>query len=466
MIEAKVPPQSKEVEANLLGILMVVQGTVSKTIQELKPDDFYVTLHQNIYRAIIKLHTSNEAVDMISVIEKLVELKINIEPYDVVKLTTPVVGSQSLDTYIRVVKEKSILRKIINVTSTFNSNAYDESNNPNELLGQLLSQTSAILQAQQGKNIELFADVIVKAIKQMQEASTREGNLIGIPSSIPSLSRRTLGYVAPDLTIIAAGTSEGKSTLMLNEAKKAAKEGKNVAIFSLEMSNIQLVLKIFNDELNIDMNRLRMGKLSEREWETLNGTIIDRLADLKIFMYDIGGLSIVEFQSIVQTLKAKYGPDFIVFVDYLQLMTTTGVQEKFSNREGQVSYISRQLKATCKNENIPIVALSQLKRIPDKRMYNKDDLRESGAIEQDADKIFFIYRPHYHKIYNDEDGKPYSEDDAFIQVEKERLGEIGVIPVRFNGRFSRFEDKGLIPVKHLSTVSANFDEGYRETEPF
>jgi replicative DNA helicase len=456
-MDARVPPNNKELESALLGILMVYQGTVTKVINELRSEDFYVPIYAKMYETICLLHHKGHATDVLSVVEQLVSEKSNIEPYEVTKTTLKVLGPEPAETYAVNIKEKSLLRKVIKLTMEINNAAYDETNEARKVLGNLLSQTSAILQEQQGKNVELFQDVIVRAIKQMQDASVREGNLIGIPSSIPALSKLTLGYVAPDLTILAAGTSEGKSTFMLNEAKKAAKEGKNVAIFSLEMANVQLVLKIFNDELNIDMVRLRTGKLEEWEWQELYQKIVVGLSHLNIFMYDIGGLSILEFQTIIKQLKAKHGDDFIVFLDYLQLMTTTGVQEKFSNREGQISYISRQLKGTCKNENIPIVALSQLKRITEKRMYNKSDLRESGAIEQDADKIFFIYRPHYHKIYADEDGKPYTEEDAFIQVEKERLGETGVIPVRFNGRFSRFEDKST-PVTSLKKIDNVYEQ--------
>lgn len=438
--ELKLPPQAKEIEANVLGVLLVVPNTADVVMRNICVNDFYAPLHQIIYKAMWKLNMRGEALDYLTVFQQINANGDKVELYELTKLTNSVIGSQYLDSWLRLIKEKSLSRQIIKETSKYNDRAYTEDQAPNEILGDLLSSINKIMQSQQSKTVETFQDVMTQAVKQMQEAAKVENAVIGITTSINSLDKITLGFSAPDLIILAAGPGEGKSTLMLNAAKAAALSGKKVCVFSLEMRNYQLMLKIFSSELDIEVSKLRSGKLTTTEWQELTALMLDKLAELQIFMNDIGGLSIIELISIVRSLKVKEGID-IVFVDYLLLLNTTGCGERFGTREEKVNYISKQLKALAMDLNIPVVALTQLSRIKEKRMYQLNDLRESGAIEQDADMVLFVYRPKYNKIDNDSKGNAYTDEDAFVIIEKNRLGATGLVPVRFKEKFNRFEDK-------------------------
>jgi len=392
----KIPPQALELEDAVLGAVMLEKDAILQIIDILKPESFYKEEHQKIFQAIIDLASSNRAIDLLTVTEELRKKKELDEvggPVYITQLTTKVASAAHIEFHARIVAQKHIQRELIRVSSEIQGRAFDESTDVDDLLDFSESELFNIAQGNIKKESQKVNVLIKEAIIQIEEASKRADSLIGIPSGFTKLDRLTNGWQNSDLVIVAARPSMGKTAFVLTMARNMAVEhGRSVAIFSLEMASLQLVNRLIVAETELPSNRIRNGKLADFEWEQLDYKI-KKLVDASIFIDDTPAISIFELRAKARRLKRQHNMDILI-IDYLQLMT--GTPDTRGNREQEVSTISRALKSIAKELNIPVIALSQLNRSVEIRSGTKrpqlSDLRESGAIEQDADMVIFVLR--------------------------------------------------------------------------
>ncbi len=448
----KIPPQAVEIEEAVLGAIMLEKDAVIEILDILKPESFYKDEHQTIYRAILDLSTQDKAIDILTVTEQLRkrdELEDIGGPHYITQLTGRVASAAHLEFHARIVAQKYIQRELIRVSSEIQNRAFDQSIDVNDLLDFSESELFNIAQGNIKKETAKLNVLIKEAINQIEEASKREDNLSGIPSGYTQLDRLTSGWQKSDLVIIAARPSMGKTAFILSMARNMAVDhNKPVAIFSLEMSSLQLVNRLIVSETELASDRIRNGKLADYEWEQLDYRI-KNLEEAPIYIDDTPAISIFELRAKCRRLKRQYDVEAIV-IDYLQLMT--GTAETRGSREQEVSNISRALKGIAKELDVPIIALSQLNRSVEIRSGNKrpqlSDLRESGAIEQDADMVIFIHRPEKYGFMEDEEGNSL-KGLAEIILAKHRNGPIGDIHLRFRDEFAKFielEDEYLAPI--------------------
>ncbi len=446
----KMPPQAVELEEVVLGAIMLEKDAIISVIDILKPESFYVDAHQKIYKAIIDLFSKDQPIDILTVTEELRKQEVLNEvggPYYIAQLTSRVASAANIDFHARIIQQKYIQRELIRVSTEIQNQAYDDSVDVNDLLDFAESQLFEVAQGNIKKESVAINLVVAEAIKQIEEAGKREDNLSGVPSGFTKLDAITLGWQNSDLIIVAARPSMGKTAFILSMARNMAIDHKrSVAIFSLEMSSLQLVNRLISIETELPSNRIRNGKLSIDEWRQLESKI-KPLENAPIFIDDTPGISIFELRAKCRRLKKKHDIQVII-VDYLQLMT--GPPETKGNREQEVSIISRSLKGLAKELNVPVIALSQLNRSVESRTGNKrpqlSDLRESGAIEQDADVVCFIHRPEKYGMLVDEEGNS-TIGIAEIIVAKHRNGAVGDIKLRFREHIARFVDLDeLVPL--------------------
>lgn len=440
------PPQAQDLESAVIGALMLEAQALDKVLPILKADDFYVSAHERIYNAIVTMFVAGKSIDFMTVCNQLRqsgELEMVGGSYFVTSLTRDVISSAHIEDHARIVKQKSLLRKLIAICGTGVSNAYEDSQDVFDLITKVQLELSQIENEVKGQSVSMLKSVMTKTMGEMYEAGENESDMIGIATGFRDFDRITLGLTEPDLIVVAGGAGEGKSTFVLQMFKNMADSGIPVAFFSLEMNNRQLVWKMFSNVADLDIKTIRRGKLSQEKWQVINQQV-ERSQDVPLYLYDQGGLSIYELRSISRSLKAKYKIK-AVGVDYLQLLTVEGATQKFGIREQEVNHISKQLKGMAKELQIPVIALSQLNRMEkgSKRLYNLGDLRDSGAIGQDADGVIFIWRPVYHGIYtftlfNEEIS--FVDDDCVVLISKWRLGDTGYYRMKFKGASSRFED--------------------------
>jgi replicative DNA helicase len=439
----KVPPQAIELEEAVLGAIMLEKDAILQIIDLLKPESFYKDEHQKIFQAIIDLTSSNRAIDLLTVTEELRKKKQLDEvggPVYITQLTSRVASAAHVEYHGRIVAQKHIQRELIRVSSEIQSRAYDESTDVDDLLDFSEAELFIIAQGNIKKESQKVNVLIKEAILQMEEASKRADSLIGIPSGFTKLDGMTNGWQNSDLVIIAARPSMGKTAFVLTMARNMAVEhNRAVAIFSLEMASLQLVNRLIVAETELPSNRIRNGKLADFEWEQLDYKI-KKLVDAPIFIDDTPAISIFELRAKARRLKRQHNVDILI-IDYLQLMT--GTPDTRGNREQEVSTISRSLKGIAKELNIPVIALSQLNRSVEIRSGNKrpqlSDLRESGAIEQDADMVMFIHRPEKYGMMEDENGNSL-RGLAEIILAKHRNGPIGDVILRFKDEFAKFTE--------------------------
>ncbi|HNY55700.1 MAG TPA: replicative DNA helicase [Chitinophagales bacterium] len=449
-VYGKIPPQALELEVAVLGAILIEKEAFNAIASFIRPECFYVDAHSTIYQACTNLFVKSQPIDSLTVTEELRnngKLEEIGGAYYLSDLTNKVASSANIVHHARIIFQKYMQRSAITISNTIINKAYEDVTDPFELLEKAQLQFSNITENLKNSKVSHIANIALMTISQMKENQGKDLVHLGLTSGLSKIDNITLGFCKPDLIIIAGGTSEGKSTLALQIAKHVSINNK-VAFFSLEMSNQQLVWKVFSSEINASVAQIRKGKLSTEQWQKLESDVYDDLVKSNFYLYDEGGLSIFDLVSICRTLKAKQGLDMIV-IDYLQLLTATGADIKFGIREQEINFISKKLKALAKELNIPVIALSQLSRIEKgtKRLYKLSDLRESGAIEQDADGVMFVFRPHYHDIrdmkINGEE-MIFSENDTIIQFAKWRLGETGMTMLKFNKECSRFEDPSFL----------------------
>jgi len=438
----RVPPQAIDMEEAVLGAIMLEKEAIITVIDILKPESFYKDVHQRIYEAILLLNQRELPVDLYTVTEELRsedELDNIGGPVYLTQLTSKVVSAAHVEFHAKIVAQKFIQRELIRVTSEIQSRAFDDSNDINELLDYSENELFQIAEGNIKKEVAPLNIVLKEAIHEIEEASKREDALVGVPSGFTKLDRLTSGWQKSDLIIIAARPSMGKTALALSMARNMAIDHKkSVAVFSLEMSAVQLVNRLIVAETELPSNRIKNGRLKEDEWKQLE-TKIKILEDASIYIDDTPAISVFELRAKCRRLSAQHKLD-IAIVDYLQLMT--GPRDAGS-REQEVSSISRSLKSISKELNVPILALSQLNRSVEVRGGNKrpqlSDLRESGAIEQDADMVVFIHRPEKYGFTTLDNDMP-SKGIAEIILAKNRNGPVDDVLLRFREERAQFID--------------------------
>jgi replicative DNA helicase len=450
MIYGKVPPQAKELEEAVLGAIMLEKGAFDAVIEILKPECFYVDSHQRIFRAMQSLANKSQPIDILTVVEELrsrEELDLVGGPYYVTKLTNAVVSSANIEAHSRIVLQKFIQRELIRISGEIISDAYEDSTDVFDLLDQAESKIYEVTSTHLRNNYETIDSVLVKTIQRIEDLRHKNEDVTGVPSGFPSLDKVTYGWQSTDLIILAARPAVGKTAFALNLARNAAlhpTKATPVALFSLEMSAGQLVQRILSAESEIWLEKISRGKMEEHEMKQLYARGIQRLAQAPIFIDDTAALNIFELRAKCRRLKNANNIGLII-IDYLQLMSGTG--ERNSNREQEISTISRSLKGLAKELQVPIIALSQLSREVEKRkdgnkMPQLSDLRESGAIEQDADMVMFLYRPEYYDITQDEMGDN-NRGETHVRIAKHRNGSLETIKLRALLHIQKFiEDSG------------------------
>jgi len=441
----KIPPQALDLEEVVLGAMMIDKKGVDAVIDILHPYAFYKEAHQFVFEAIVKLFENTEPIDLLTVSSKLKSEgrldKVGGDYY-LVQLTQKVSSSAHIEYHARIILQKYIQRSLIKISTEIIEDAYDETQDVFDLLDTAESKLYDVTQGNIKKSTETAQSLVIQAKKKIEEISNKDG-LSGVPSGFSDVDKLTSGWQPSDLVIIAARPGMGKTALTLSMARNMA-VAKNipVAFFSLEMSSIQLITRLISSETGLSSEKLRTGNLEKFEWEQLN-VKVSSLENAPLYIDDTPSLSIFDLRAKARRLSSQYGIKLIV-IDYLQLMTAGG-SNKNGNREQEISTISRNLKALAKELNVPVIALSQLSRAVETRGGSKrpilSDLRESGAIEQDADIVSFIYRPEYYKIdeWDDEERTPSTGQAEFI-VAKHRNGGLSNIRLKFISNLGKFEN--------------------------
>ena len=451
-------PQALELETAVLGALMVEHDAFSLVSEILKPESFYDPRHQTIYDAIRTLNIEGKPVDLLTVMEKLRstgDLDDVGGPMYIAKLCDTVTGSADVEYYAGIIAQKHLARQLITLSSHIQTLAFDETTDVANLLQEAEAKLFQITQERRRQDYTQIDPVVKSAYKMVGEAARRPDGLSGISCGFRDLDRMTSGWQNSDLFIIAARPAMGKTAFALSMAKKIAiDQGIPMALFSLEMSNVQLMNRVISNVCEIESEKLRNGQLQPYEWGPLDHSI-KQLYGKPLFLDDTPGMSVFELRTKARRLVREHNIK-ILMIDYLQLMTASG--NRFGSRQEEVSIISRSLKNLAKELNIPIIALSQLNRSVEQREGHEgkrpqlSDLRESGAIEQDADIVCFIHRPEYYKIYKDENGVDL-HGKANIIIAKHRNGGVGDVLLTFKGKYARFEnlDDDMVPAGYIQT---------------
>ena len=446
----KLPPQALELEQSVIGALMIEKDAFATVADLLRPESFYSDQHRHIFEAIRSLSTKDAPIDVLSVTEELRTMG-NLELAGGVvylsELTQRVASAAHLRYHAQIVAQKATARDLIGLACQIEEKGYDETQDVDELMQEAEAGVFEISQRSQKRDVTHIFPVITEAFDRMHKASQNEGNISGIPSGFPELDKITSGWQKSDLVIIAARPAMGKTAFVLSMAKNIAVDFNiPVAIFSLEMSNVQLVNRLIMNVCEIEGSKIRNGRLTKAEWDKLENNI-SVLQNAPIYVDDTPGLSVYELRSKARKL-VKDKKIQLIIIDYLQLMNANGAN--FGSREQEVSIISRTLKGLAKELDVPVIALSQLSRAVEKRDSSNSnvdgkkpllsDLRESGAIEQDADMVCFIHRPEYYKLYDDGNGKDLRGLGQII-VAKHRNGATDEIWLRFIGKYTRFQNE-------------------------
>jgi replicative DNA helicase len=440
----RVPPQAVEVEQAVLGALMLDKNAVSDTLDLLLPTSFYDPKHQYIYTAIRELFASSQPIDLLTVSNQLQKegvLEASGGPAYISQLTSRVSSAAHVEYHARVISEKHIKRELIRMSSDVLNMAFDDTKDVFDVLGKAEEQLFKISQNTGRSEIDEMKHVVQEAIEEIEKASQNTDGISGVPTGFHELDKVTAGWQKSDMIVIAARPAMGKTAFVLSMARNTAVDfNQGVAVFSLEMSSVQLVKRLIASEARLAADKLRKGDLQDHEFQQLHSRI-SKLSQAPIFIDDTPGISIFELRAKCRRLKQKHDIQLII-IDYLQLMTAGGKQGG-GNREQEISLISRSIKEIAKELNVPIVALSQLSRSVEQRGGDKrpvlSDLRESGAIEQDADIVSFIYRPKYYGFDYDEDGNS-NENVGEIIIAKHRNGSLETVRLKFIPQFARFDN--------------------------
>lgn len=439
----KLPPRDTELEEVVLGALMLERDAYMNVCDTLTPDSFYDPNNAKIYDAISTLGFHQRPIDMMTVTEQLRqngELENIGGPVHIAELTSRVFSAANIEFHAKIIAQKHLARRLIAFASKIETDAFDESNDIDDLLQAAEGQLFEISQTHLKREVTQIDPVLNLAIEQIQSAANTETGLSGLQTGYVGLDKMTSGWQNSDLIIIAARPAMGKTAFVLSMAKNMAVDYNiPIAIFTLEMANVQLVKRLISNVADLEGEKIKNGKLSNEEWDRLNSRLRS-VYSAPLYLDETPGLSITELRTKARRLVREHGVRLIM-IDYLQLMNATGM--KLGSREQEVSTISRSLKALAKELDIPIIALSQLNRSTETREDKRpilSDLRESGAIEQDADMVCFIHRPEYYtKSAEDAEGNDI-RGLAELLIAKHRSGAVGIVKLKFVARFARFEN--------------------------
>lgn len=439
----KLPPQAIELEEAVLGALMLEKDALSAVVDILRPESFYKDAHQRIFNAIQNLFAKSEPIDILTVTNELRkngELEFAGGAFYITELTNRVASAANIEFHARIISQKFIQRELIKISSDIIQQSYEDTTDIFELLDNAEKNLFGITENNLRRSSQSMSELIRQSIRKMEELKDQEEGLTGVPSGFTKLDRLTGGWQKSELVIIAARPGMGKTAFVMSTARNAAVIGKKpVAIFSLEMSSLQLVNRLLSGEAELPSEKLRRGTLEDYEWAQLTHKI-SKLSDAPIYIDDTPALNVFELRAKCRRLKSQFDIQLII-IDYLQLMSGSG--DKNGNREQEISNISRSLKSISKELDVAVIALSQLNRSVETRGGAKrpmlSDLRESGSIEQDADMVLFIYRPEYYGITQDESGND-TQGIAEIIIAKNRNGALETVPLRYINKFVKFTD--------------------------
>jgi replicative DNA helicase len=434
----KLPPQNVEAEQSVLGGILIENEAINKVMEILTVDDFYRDAHRRIFNALINLSERDEPADLITLTNELRKIdqldSIGGASY-LASLIDSVPTAANIEYYAKIVKEKAILRKLIETSTDIITQSYEDRGDVEGFLDEAERAIFEISEKRVKPSFYFIRDIVKESFKTIERLFEKKELVTGVPSGFKELDRLTAGFHASDLIIVAGRPSMGKTALCLNLAQYAAIEKRiPVAIFSLEMSKEQLVIRMLCSEAQVEGTRLRTGFLTESDWPKLT-LAAGNLSDAPIFIDDSAAISVLELRAKSRRLKGDYGLGMLI-IDYLQLMKG---RTRVESRQQEISEISRSLKALAKELNIPVIAVSQLSRKTEERQGMRpqlSDLRESGAIEQDADLILFLYRD---EVYNRSEDNP-NKGKAEVIIGKQRNGPIGKIEMAFLDKFTTFKE--------------------------
>lgn len=461
----RMPPQAVDVERSVLGSMLLDKEAVSKVLEFLDVTSFYSPLHQKIYRSMLSLFEKGDPIDAVTVIEEMrrrAELNAVEDPVYITELTRGVSSAANVEYHSRIVLEKALMRSLISASSEVATRAYADTEDALDLLDEAESKIFQISERRLKKTFTPIKRALHTTFEMLQDIHGKHGGVTGVPTGFPDLDTMSGGFQNSDLIIVAGRPSQGKTAFALSLARNAAlhKEKKTaVAIFSLEMSEQQLIVRMLASEARVNAHQLRTGRLADDNWKSLSRNV-GRLAEASIFIDDSAALGILELRAKARRLKAEHDIGLVI-VDYLQLVQGPKSSE---SREREISMISRSLKALAKELNIPVMALSQLNRAVESRTDRRPmlaDLRESGAIEQDADVVMFVHRPETYGITETKDDEGIShptEGMAEIIIGKQRNGPTGVVRLSFKKEYAGFErhEAYLLPPPSREELIAPF----------
>jgi len=435
-------PQATDLEEAVLGALLIDKGAVNDVIEILKPESFYKDAHQVIYECVCDLFQESQPIDVLTVTQELRKrnsLDYVGGAYFLSQLTNRVASSANIEFHARIIAQKFIQRELIRVSNETIKKAYEDGTDVFDLLDDAEAQLFSVAEGNIRKNYDKMSNLIQEAIDQIEKAAENEDGVNGVPSGFADLDKVTSGWQKGDMIVLAARPGMGKTAFVLSMARNIAVDyNRPIALFSLEMSSLQLVNRLISSETEISAEKLRKGNLEQHEYTQLHERL-KKMAKAPIFIDDTPGLSIFELRAKCRRLKAQHDIEMVV-IDYLQLMSAGGSK---GNREQEISTISRSIKSIAMELSIPVIALSQLSRSVETRGGDKkpmlSDLRESGAIEQDADIVTFIYRPEYYGMLEDENGNSV-EGTGEIIIAKHRNGALEDIRLKFTAHLAKFSN--------------------------
>ena len=477
-IDGKLQPQAIELEEAVLGALMIDNESLSDTIDSLQPEYFYKPDNQKIFEAIINLFNSSKPVDILTVSEELKRMG-DLEAIGgmlyISQLTNNVSSSSNTEFHARIIAEKFIKRSLISISNNIIGDAFNDTIDIFDLLNTAEEKLFNVTEGTLRKSYDKMSILIKGALDNIEVLRQKEDGLSGVPSGFTKLDRVTSGWQKSDLVIIAARPGMGKTAFALSMARNIAiNHDKAIGFFSLEMSSEQLVSRLIASEAELSASKLRRGDLKDYEMVQLHEKI-KQLSDAQIYIDDTPALTVFELRAKARRLVKNHNVEIII-IDYLQLMSAGG---NAGNREQEISTISRSLKGIAKELKIPVIALSQVNRGVESRTGTGSkrpmlsDLRESGAIEQDADIVTFIYRPEYYKIYEWDNGVD-SSSQAEIIIAKHRNGALENVRLKFTAEFAKFSDidyfddlsSNIDAESMISTVSSSMNNDNDENTPF
>ena len=432
--EGRTPPYDEQAEASVLGAMLLDKSAITTAVEIIHAEDFYYDSHKAIFEGILRLYNKNEPADMITLsdfLKKNGQLEA-VGGYTYLgRLTSGAGAVSNTEAYANIIKEKSTLRALIRAGGEIVEDSYSDEDDVSSIIEKAEKSIFDITQDNQRNGLMKMRDVMVDTFDVMQKRSENKGGLTGLTTGFIDLDRKTSGMQKADLVLLAARPSMGKTALMVNIATNAAlKAGASVAMFSLEMSRNQLSQRILSSLSHVDLMKIISGDLTTEEWSKAIETMT-YMNEMAIYIDDTAGITPLEVKAKCRRLKAEKGLDLVV-IDYLQLMEVGGRAE---SRQQEISAISRQLKGIAKELDVPVIALSQLSRAPEMRADHRpilSDLRESGAIEQDADIVMFLYRDEYYNPDTEKQGL------GELIIAKHRNGPTGTVELLFKGEYTKF----------------------------